>query len=203
MQFKLGLCQLTVTGDEASNIGRARIRLEEAAQMGAKLVVLPEMWVCPYSHQNFAVCAEKLDDTENSSPAFSMLSEVSSSYGITVVGGSLPEWRNGRLYNTCCVFGTDGKLIAKYSKLHLFDYYESEADASFKESDSFAAGDRPTVFNTDVGCIGLGICHDIRFPELAMLYRAKGAEMIIYPGAFNMSTGKMLWELETKARVAK
>ncbi|XP_021771902.1 omega-amidase, chloroplastic-like [Chenopodium quinoa] len=52
----------------------------------------------------------------------------------------------------------------------------------------------------NVGRIGIGIYHDIRFPELAMLYRAKGADLIIYPGAFNMSTRKMLWELETKAR---
>ena len=81
--------------------------------------------MCPYSPQYFAECAEKLDDTENSSPAFSMFSEVSSSYGITVVGGSLPEWRNGRLYNTCCVFGPDGKLIAKYSKV-LYSHSYSE-----------------------------------------------------------------------------
>ncbi|KAL2927213.1 Omega-amidase chloroplastic [Bienertia sinuspersici] len=79
------------------------------------------------------------------------------------------------------------------------DYHES-GDSLFMESDSFSAGDMPTLVDTDVGCIGIGICHDIRFPELAMLYRAKGADLIIYPGAFNMSTGKMLWELETKAR---
>ena len=73
--------------------------------------------MCPYSHQYFAECAEKFDDTENPTPAYSMLSEVARSCNITIVGGSLPECRNGRLYNTCCVFGSDGKLSAKHSKV--------------------------------------------------------------------------------------
>ncbi|KMT20719.1 hypothetical protein BVRB_1g006930 isoform B [Beta vulgaris subsp. vulgaris] len=197
-QYKIALCQLMVTTDKTTNLDSARNMLQEAADKGAKLLVLPEMWVCPYSHEYFAKCAEELDK-EESSQAFSMLSKVARSRKITIVGGSLPERKNGKMYNTCCVFGPDGKLKAKHSKLHLFDYYES-AEALFKESDSFTAGDTPTVVDTDVGRIGIGICHDIRFPELAMLYRAKGADLIIYPGAFNMSTGKMLWELETKAR---
>ncbi|XP_021720482.1 omega-amidase, chloroplastic-like isoform X1 [Chenopodium quinoa] len=196
-QFKIALCQLLVTTDKDTNLNCARNMLEEAADKGAKLLILPEMWVCPYSHEYYAKCAEELDK-EESSQAFSMLSKVASSRKITIVGGSIPVRKNCKIYNTCCVFGPDGKLRAKHSKLHLFDYYEP--GASFKESDSFTAGDTPTIVDTDVGRIGIGICHDIRFPELAMLYRAKGADLIIYPGAFNMSTGKMLWELETKAR---
>ncbi|KAL2899672.1 Omega-amidase chloroplastic [Bienertia sinuspersici] len=217
MQFKIALCQLMVTCDKATNLVHARNMLKEAADMGAQLLVLPEMWVCPYSHEYFAKCAEHID-SEEPSPIYNMLSKVSCSHQVTIVGGSIPERRNGQLYDTCCVFGPDGKLKAKHSKLHLFDYHES-GDSLFMQSDSFSAGDMPTLVDTgckimteqnklirmygmsaDVGCIGIGICHDIRFPELAMLYRAKGADLIIYPGAFNMSTGKMLWELETKAR---
>ncbi|XP_021859346.1 omega-amidase, chloroplastic isoform X2 [Spinacia oleracea] len=198
-RFKIALCQLRVTNDKANNLNRARNMLEEAANKGAKLVVLPEMWLCPYSHEYFEKCGEELN-TEESSATYHMLSEISSIHQITIVGGSIPERRNGQMYNTCCVFGPDGKLKAKHSKLHLFDYYEASGDVSFRESDSFTAGDTPTIVHTDVGCIGIGICHDIRFPELGMLYRAKGADLIIYPAAFNMSTGMALWELETKAR---
>ncbi|KAL7180464.1 hypothetical protein ACSBR1_043629 [Camellia fascicularis] len=161
--------------------------------------ITKEMWNCPYSTDYFEKFAEDFD-YKDSSPSFSMLSEVALGNRITIVGGSMPERRkNGQLYNTCCVFGPDGNLKAQHSKVHLFDVY-IPGDISFKESDNFASGDQPTIVNTDVGCIGIGICHDIRFPELAMLYRARGAHLICYPGAFNMSTGEALWELEQRAR---
>ncbi|XP_021293628.1 omega-amidase, chloroplastic [Herrania umbratica] len=199
-KFKVGLCQLTVSSDKNQNLIRAHNLIKDAAQQGARLVVLPEMWNCPYSADGFAKYAEDFENGD-SSPSFSVLSEVASCYGITIVGGSIPEWCNGRLYNTCCVFGPDGKLKAKHRKIHLFDI-DVPGDISFKESDSFAAGDEPTIVDTDIGRIGIGICHDMRFPELAMLYRAKGAHIICYPGAFNMSTGDLLWELVQRTRAA-
>ncbi|KAK6268250.1 hypothetical protein QUC31_012410 [Theobroma cacao] len=199
-KFKVGLCQLTVSSDKNQNLIRAHNLIKVAAQQGARLVVLPEMWNCPYSADDFAKYAEDFENGD-SSPSFSVLSEVASCYGITIVGGSIPEWCNGRLYNTCCVFGPDGKLKAKHRKIHLFDI-DVPGDISFKESDSFAAGDEPTIVDTDIGRIGIGICHDMRFPELAMLYRAKGAHIICYPGAFNVSTGDLLWELVQRARAA-
>ncbi|GAV75923.1 CN_hydrolase domain-containing protein, partial [Cephalotus follicularis] len=200
LKFKIGLCQLSVTSDKTQNLNRARNSIKVAADQGVRLVVLPEMWNCPYSIDYFAKYAEEFD-IKDTSPSFSMLSEVASSHGITVVGGSMPEWYDGQLYNTCCVFGPDGSLKAKHRKLHLFDI-DVPGEFSFKESDTFTAGDRPTIVDTEIGQIGIGICHDIRFPELAMLYRAKGADIICYPGAFNMSTGKLLWELEQRARAA-
>lgn len=77
------------------------------------------MWNCPYSNEYFAKYAEDFSD-ENASPTLSMLSEVASCLGITIVGGSVPEWRNGVLYNTSCVFGPDGKLIAKHGKVSTY-----------------------------------------------------------------------------------
>ncbi|PIA27716.1 hypothetical protein AQUCO_07600109v1 [Aquilegia coerulea] len=192
-KFKIALCQLKVTMDKAQNIIEACKSIEDAAQKGAMLVVLPEMWNCPYSSDNFSRFAEDFND-RNTSPSFMMLSEVAHSQGITIVGGSVPERCGGRLYNTSCVFGADGKLIAKHRKVHLFDI-NMPGEISFKESDIFTAGDKPTVVDTDVGHIGIGICHDIRFPELSMLYASRGVHLICYPGAFNMSTGEALWEL--------
>ncbi|KAG6669107.1 omega-amidase, chloroplastic-like isoform X2 [Carya illinoinensis] len=159
-----------------------------------------EMWNCPYSKDFFAKFAEDFDN-EDSSPTISLLSEAASCHGITIIGGSLPEWSNGRLYNTSCVFGPDGKLSAKHRKIHLFDV-DIPGDITFKESDIFTGGDKPTIVDTDAGCVGVGICHDIRFPELAMLYAAKGAHIICYPGAFNISTGELLWELMQRSRAA-
>ncbi|PWA67071.1 omega-amidase, chloroplastic [Artemisia annua] len=127
--------------------------------------------------------------------------ELAYIHSITIVGGSVPELDGNRLYNTCCVFGPNGKLLGKHRKLHLFDIVNTaRGELCFNESDSFAAGNQPTVVDTDVCRIGIGICHDIRFPELAMLYQARGVELICYPSAFNITTGSMLWELEQQAR---
>ncbi|XP_020526057.1 omega-amidase, chloroplastic-like isoform X3 [Amborella trichopoda] len=95
-------------------------------------------------------------------------------------------------------------LVVRYPSIavvHLFDI-DVPGDITFRESDTLTAGEKPTIVDTDVGRIGIGICHDIRFPELAMLYEARGAHLICYPGAFNMSTGQLLWELIQRARAA-
>ncbi|KAM7254443.1 hypothetical protein ACFE04_003823 [Oxalis oulophora] len=201
-KFKLGLCQLTVTTNKNLNLLHARNAIKVAALQGAKLIVLPEMWNCPYSIKYFDNFAEEFQDRDGEvGESFSLLAEAAAFHNIIIVGGSMPERENDRLYNTCCILGPDGKLKAKHRKLHLFDI-DIPGEFSFKESDTFGAGDRYTIVDTEVGRIGIGICHDIRFPELAMLYKAKGAQIICYPGAFNMSTGELLWELVQKARAA-
>ncbi|KAG0513349.1 hypothetical protein BDA96_10G094300 [Sorghum bicolor] len=196
-QHKVALCQLAVTPDKDGNIARARARVEAAADAGAKLVVLPEIWSCSYAMETLASYAEDIDGGE--SPSISMLSEVAAAKKITIVGGSIPEKASGKMFNTCCVIGPDGKILAKHRKLHLFEI-DIPGDITLKESDTFTGGQETTIVDTDVGRIGIGICHDIRFPELAMLYRSKGAHLICYPSAFNMSTGELLWDLMQKSR---
>ncbi|XP_073010539.1 omega-amidase, chloroplastic-like [Typha latifolia] len=198
-KFKIALCQLMVTSDKERNINHARVRIEDAAAKGAKLVVLPEIWNCPLSLENLSKYAENIDAEE--APSISMLSEVAAQQNITIIGGSIPEKTNGRLFNTCCVLGPDGKIKAKHRKLHLFDV-DIIGDITFRESDILMAGGEPTVVDTDVGRIGIGICHDIRFPELAMLYRLRDVGLICYPGAFNLSTGQLLWEMMQRSRAA-
>ncbi|XP_058206568.1 omega-amidase, chloroplastic [Rhododendron vialii] len=198
-KFKIALCQLLVTADKERNIAHARKAIEEAAQKGAQLVVLPEIWNSPYSNASFPVYAEDIDAGGDASPSTMMLSELSRSLQITVVGGSIPERSGDKLYNTCCVFGSDGKLKAKHRKVHLFDI-DIPGQITFKESLTLTGGESPTIVDTDVGRIGIGICYDIRFQELAMLYAARGAHLICYPGAFNMVTGPLHWELLQRAR---
>ncbi|GBG73714.1 hypothetical protein CBR_g17055 [Chara braunii] len=114
---------------------------------------------------------------------------------------SIPEKGDGKLYNTSCVYGSNGELLGKHRKVHLFDIY-IPGKITFIESDVLAAGDRLTTVDTEFGRIGVGICFDIRFPEMAMLYAARGARLICYPGAFNMTTGPLHWELLQRARAA-
>ncbi|GAB4836962.1 Omega-amidase, chloroplastic [Ancistrocladus abbreviatus] len=198
-QFKIGLCQLSVTADKARNVAHAKKAIEEAAGKGAKLVVLPEIWNSPYSNDSFPVYAEDIDAGSNASPSTAMLSEVARALKITIIGGSIPERCGDKLYNTCCVFDTDGKLKAKHRKIHLFDI-DFPGKITFQESKTLTAGETPTVVDTEVGRIGIGICYDIQFQELAMLYAARGAHLICYPGAFNMTTGPLHWELLQRAR---
>ncbi|XP_004501439.1 omega-amidase, chloroplastic [Cicer arietinum] len=198
-KFKIGLCQLSVTSDKDLNIAHARTAIQDAAAKGAKLILLPEIWNSPYSNDSFPVYAEDIDAGGDASPSTAMLSELSRLLKITIVGGSIPERSGDRLYNTCCVFGTDGNLKAKHRKIHLFDI-DIPGKITFIESKTLTAGETPTIVDTEVGRIGIGICYDIRFPELAMIYAARGAHLLCYPGAFNMTTGPLHWELLQRAR---
>jgi omega-amidase len=200
-KFKVALCQFSVTADKARNIAHARAAIEKAAADGAKLVLLPEIWNSPISNANLPEFAEDIEAGSTAAPSFSMMSEVARTLQITLVGGSIPERSGGKLYNTCCIFGTDGKLKGKHRKIHLFDI-DIPGKITFQESKTFTAGQNPTIVDTDVGRIGIGICYDIRFQELAMLYAARGAQLLCYPGAFNMTTGPLHWELLQRARAA-
>ncbi|WCJ29370.1 Omega-amidase NIT2 [Euphorbia peplus] len=198
-KFKIGLCQLLVTSDKDRNISHARSAIEEAAAKGAQLVLLPEIWNSPYSNDSFPLYAEDIDGGFQASPSTAMLSQVARLLKVTIVGGSIPERSGDRLYNTCCVFNTQGNLIAKHRKIHLFDI-DIPGKITFIESKTLTAGETPTIVDTEVGRIGIGICYDIRFQELAMIYAARGAHLICYPGAFNMTTGPLHWELLQRAR---
>ncbi|KNZ57073.1 uncharacterized protein VP01_224g1 [Puccinia sorghi] len=117
--------------------------------------------------------------------------------------GSIPERSPDDpkvLYNSAPVFQPDGKLVALHRKLHLFDI-DIPNQITFKESETLSAGSDPvTIVETPFGKIGLGICYDIRFPEMAMIAARRGCIAMIYPGAFNLTTGPLHWELLQRAR---
>lgn len=95
---------------------------QEAAAAGAALVVLPEMWNCPYSNDSFPTYAEEFENGSNGferAPSLAMLSAAAKQCGITLVAGTVPERADGKLFNTCCVFGTDGSLLAKHRCVEL------------------------------------------------------------------------------------
>ena len=230
-KVKVALCQLPVGEDKRLNIANARAAIEDAAKDGAALVVLPEMWNCPYSNDSFAVYAETIgpapgrwtgggthttgagtgkgvtndddddEDEEEEAESVAMLSEVAAKLKVVLVGGSIPERcaTTGALYNTCCVFDSDGTLLGKHRKTHLFDI-DIPGEITFKESDTLRPGTELTVVDTAVGRVGVGICFDIRFPELAMACANRGAAIMVYPGAFNTVTGPLHWELLQRAR---
>lgn len=135
------------------------------------------------------------------SPSLAMLSEAAKTAGVVLVGGSVPERDDstGRLYNTSCVFDAQGRVISLHRKLHLFDI-DIPGKMTFQESQTLSAGDRITLFDCALGRFALGICYDLRFPESAQVASRLGAGAIVYPGAFNTTTGPIAWELLLRAR---
>jgi omega-amidase len=94
--------------------GLSDLLRQEAAGNGAKLVVLPEMWNCPYSNESFPSYAEDIDG--GASESSSMMAEAARNNGVVLVGGSIPEKQDSKLYNTCCIYSEEGTLLAKHRK---------------------------------------------------------------------------------------
>lgn len=193
--FTLGLIQMPVGPDKERNLRRAERDIEQAAGKGAELLVLPEMFNCPYELEQFRPCAESIPE----GPTCSMLSEVARRCGIHLVGGSIPELEGERIYNTATLWGPDGVLLGTHRKVHLFDV-DIEGGIRFEESRVLSPGNRASLVSTPLAEIGLGLCFDLRFPELFRAEAATGAELIILPGAFNTTTGPAHWEPLLRAR---
>ena len=192
--MKTALIQMPVTADKAANLEKAAEMAAEAKAGGAQVIVLPEMFCCPYTNSYFIEFAEEKGDR-----VWTALSEIAKENKVILVGGSMPELDGGKIYNTCFVFNENGEQIACHRKIHLFDIYV-KGGQHFKESDTFTAGDSVTVFDCSLGRLGVMICFDIRFPELSKLMTLQGAQAIIVPAAFNMTTGPVHWELSFRQR---
>ena len=194
-----------VGADKAANLNRARSKVLEATSKGAKVVVLPECFNSPYGTTFFPKYCEQLlpsPPSESQSPSFHALSALAKEAKIYLIGGSIPEHdpATRNYYNTSLTFNPEGKLLNTHRKVHLFDI-DIPGKISFHESDVLSPGNKITLIDLpDYGKIGLAICYDIRFPELAMIAARKGCFLLLYPGAFNLTTGALHWELQARAR---
>lgn len=188
--------QMLVCKDKLTNLQKAAELVNKAVLGGAKLVSLPECFNCPYGNEFFAEYAEKVPGGQT----FERLRSIASENKIYLVGGSIPEvCDDGNLYNTSLVFNPNGEMIAKQRKVHLFDI-DIPGKIRFQESETLSPGSDITVFDVEDFKVGLAICYDLRFGEMAHIMRLKGAHFMIYPGAFNMTTGPIYFELLTRAR---
>jgi len=194
-QWYIGIIQNRVTGEKTVNIDQARKMIAGAADKGARVVVLPEMFNCPYENEAFPVFSESYPGGET----IAMLRETAADRKVYIIGGSIPEEEENRIYNTCFIFGPDGNLLARHRKAHLFDV-ELKEGLVFRESDVLSRGDGITVVDTGFGRIGVAICYDIRFPEVARIMALQGAKVMVVPAAFNMITGPAHWEVTLRTR---
>lgn len=225
--FKIAICQTKVTENKVRNILEAYKHAKIAKQMGTDVIVFGEYFTNVNASQLFKSYSENIGKhsndvlvndiqemitgknsiemevvlpriMESEISGFLFLKVLSYELDLLIVGGSLVEAENDKLYNTCFVFDK-GELIAKHRKIHLFDI-DIPGKMTFKESETISTGNQATVFQTRFGKFGIGICYDIRFASYAMLLRQMGAEVLIYPSVFNQETGPRHFLLSGQAR---
>ncbi len=192
-RIKIALCQFAPVPEEEENLEKAHLLIREAAHEGARFVCLPEIFHCPYEKPAFQTAWEQGHER-----LWTLLSYWALESRVYLIAGSICEHDGPRLYNTCFVFDPSGREIARHRKVHLFDV--DLPGMYFKESDDFSPGSSPTVFDTEFGPMGVGICFDLRFAELFRAEALKGARLIFLPAQFNTTTGPLHWELHLRAR---
>lgn len=185
--FRIGLIQLATGANKTKNLLNAAAKVKEAAKAHAQVVVLPECFNSPYGTQFFKEYAETIDPAQES---YSALSKMAKDNNVFLIGGSIPESKDGSLYNTSISFDNKGELIGIHRKVHLFDI-DVPGKIRFQESECLSAGNKLTEIETPYGKLGVAICYDIRFPEMAMIAARRGCCAMIYPGAFNLTTGPL------------
>lgn len=194
MNIKIACCQMTPTNHLDKNLETAEKMVLAAAAKGADLVVLPEMFVCPYCHSNFSRAAEPAEGY-----TFERIRRLAQNAGIYLFAGTVPERFEKRIYNTCYVFDRQGNCIGHYRKNHLFDVSIS-GGIQFRESRVLSPGNDIVVVDTEFGPVGVTICFDLRFVEPFRIMADRGAKVIVVPAAFNMTTGPLHWDLTLRAR---
>jgi deaminated glutathione amidase len=197
--LRVAAVQLNSSTDKGDNLERAERLVARAAARGADLVLLPEKWNAIGSTETLVANAEPLDGGET----VCAMAGWAAQHGITLVGGSITERREGRdkLSNTSYVFDPSGELVAVYRKIHMFDV--DVGGHSYRESDAEEPGDETVVCDVEGWKLGLTVCYDLRFPELYRILAVEGAEVITVPAAFTLYTGKDHWELLLRARAVE
>ena len=194
-RIRVACVQLTSGTDKAANLERAERLVARAAATGADVVVLPEKWNGIGDAETLRSLAEPLEGE-----SVSAMAAWAKAHGVTLVGGSITERREGRdkLSNTSVLFGPEGEIVSLYRKIHLFDV--EVGGHVYRESEAEEPGTEPVVAVAEGWPIGLSVCYDVRFPELYRILALEGAELVSVPAHFTLHTGKDHWHVLLRAR---
>lgn len=199
--MNLAVIQMVSGADVAANLRDARRLLEQAAESGAVLAVLPENFAA-MGHPDLVSLARL--EAAGEGPILPWLSRTARELGLWIVAGTLPLPPDNAAFarpRACSLLiDASGERVARYDKLHLFDVEVDDAQRRYRESADYAHGEQLVLADTPVGRIGLTVCYDLRFPELYIALRAHGAELISAPAAFTALTGAAHWETLIRAR---
>ena len=195
--MQVAAVQMRSTDQVQDNLDRCKSLIQQAADAGAKIIVVPE---------NFAVlgpdeAGKRAVQESLDGPIISGFCELSKELKVNLILGGFPEKSSDpkRPYNSSVAINTDGKIIANYRKLHLFDV-DLGAAGRISESAASQAGDQSVVCELGGHKVGLSICYDLRFSKLYSRLVDQGAEILTIPSAFTLQTGKDHWEVLVRAR---
>ncbi|AOY87080.1 carbon-nitrogen hydrolase [Marinobacter salinus] len=201
---RVAAIQMVSTHDIRANLDEARKLLEKAASEGARVAVLPENFAVLATSQMVA-CGQVESSEKPVIRAF--LAEQAKKLGLWIVGGSLPLAHRpdgsdieGKVRASCLVFDDQGREVARYDKIHLFDAMVEDAQGQYRESDTFEPGEQLVTLDTPAGKLGLAICYDLRFPELFRALREQAVDWVCLPSAFTWQTGNAHWHALIRAR---
>lgn len=192
------LIQMTSGIDPDANLRTVDAALGEAAARGAAMAFLPEMsLLLDRDRQRSAAHIAR----EAASPWPAALQDMARRHAIWLHTGSMPflSEDGARRVNRSHVIADDGRIAARYDKIHMFDVTLPSGEA-WTESAAYEGGDTLVVVDTPLGRLGLSICYDLRFPELYRALVDRGAELIAVPAAFTVSTGEAHWQVLLRAR---
>jgi deaminated glutathione amidase len=189
--------QMNSQPDLVHNMNQAYDLIKNSAAKGAKFIALPENFAFLGDEKARLEQADTISDTVAGS-----LPEWAKEFNIYLLGGGYPvRADNGKVYNRAVLVNPDGKFVASYDKIHLFDVELSRTE-QYRESDVVQGGARVAVIYDIEGLvrIGLSICYDVRFPELYRKLVDAGAELLWIPSAFTRPTGEAHWEILLRSR---
>lgn len=181
-----------------ANLAAAGEFVADAADQGARLAVLPE-WFCFMGRSDRDKRA--IREADGDGPIQSFLARSAARHRVWLIAGTvpLPARDPEKVRNSCLVYDDAGRRVARYDKIHLFDF--TDADHKYRESSTIEPGDRPVAIDSPFGRIALSICYDVRFPELYR--RLAPMDLIVIPSAFTATTGKAHWDLLVRARAVE
>lgn len=194
--MRVGLIQMTSNALPQHNLSVIEQGIESLVEQGAELISTPENALVFGGREEYYTVAEKLGEGLLQQ-AFQNLAQT---YGIWLHIGSFPIQQAKGVTTTSLLYSPQGECVAHYDKLHLFDVDVADKQGSYRESDTFAYGNKISLVDTPSATLGLTICYDLRFPSLFSELRNLGADIIFVPAAFTAVTGQAHWETLLRAR---
>ena len=193
VKTKIALLQMTSVLDYRENMEKVERAAVEAVGKGIRHFFLPE---CFYSLGAGTVPSPHL--VEEGNGHYRRIQKLAQENGIYLLGGSVAARYRGKVVNRALNFSPEGKDIGHYDKKHLFRC--SMGGKTLDEGNLYAPGEKTMVVEAEPFTIGLGICFDLRYPEMAREYVGRGANLLTYSSAFTVPTGRAHWHVLLRAR---
>lgn len=191
--------QMASSPHVAANLLEAEKLIVKAVKAGAKLIALPENFALMGVNEFDKV---KIREQDGHGVIQTFLSEMAKKHEIWLVGGTLPLVADdkNKVRAACLIYNDEGKRVARYDKVHLFDVSVPDTGEQYRESDSIENGEEPLVIDSPFGRLGIAVCYDLRFPEFFRKMQQQQLEIVVIPSAFTAETGIAHWEVLLRAR---